>query len=213
MFSNMRGKIALIALFFLGASLFLAVPAFADSTSSASFNFTNTLGNLGLTDTLNSGNYSVMLAGYSAPGATADLFGNLMGVGVVSGMANEISGSSFVQMNMHQIFSTNPSSVLLALCGFQGQTTYQVWGSNTAGALGTLLANNQMNSTFNLSNVTNVGQYQFISVTAPNGSVLIEGLSIQPASGTTGVPEPGSANLLLIGLGALAGVTIVAKGR
>lgn len=204
----MRGKIALL---FLSASLFLAVPAFADSTSSAFFNFTNSVGNLGTTDTFNSGNYSVALAGYSAPGALTDLFGNQMGVGVVSGMANEISGTSFVQMNMHQIFSADPSSILLQICGFEGQGTYQVWGSNTAGTLGTLLASNQTNSTYNLSNVSNVGQYEYISVTAPNGSVTIEGLSINQTP--SGVPEPGSATLLLFGLGALAGVTIVAKGR
>ena len=211
---NIRGSFAIILFV---ATLFLAAPLFADSASFGTF--TNTLGDLGPTDTFTSGSFSVTATGYSAPGITTDLYAknegtNEMGMGIASGFEHEISNASFIQLNMQQIFGTNPSSVVLGIDSIQGHESYQVWGSNTAGALGTMIATKQQGFTFDLSSLS---QYKYISIASPDGSVLIDGLFInEPASGVitgSGIPEPGSASLLLIGLGALAGIVIVAKGR
>ena len=208
---NIRGKLAVLL---LGAILFFVVPTLADSTSSGSFNFASTLGNLGTTDTLTSGSFSVVATGYSAPGMTTDLFAknegpNEIGMGIANGTDHEISGTSFIQLNLTQIMSTNPSSLIVGIGSIQNPDTYQIWGSNTAGALGTLLASNQTAFTFNLSSF---GQYDYISVVSPTGTVLVDGLTVnEPTEATRSASEPGSGALLLLGLAALAGIRMAGR--
>lgn len=90
----------------------------------------------------------------------------------------------------------------------QRSETYQVWGSNTAGSPGTLLATNQSGTTFDLSSDS---QYPYITISSPNGSVLIDSLVATVPSSSTSTPEPSSATLLLFGLAGLAGIGVLAK--
>jgi hypothetical protein len=203
---NIRGKLVLTL---VGASFFLALPVFADSTSS--FTFTSTLGNIGSTDTFTSGSLSVVVTGYSAPSTTSNLYAKNegpteAGIGLASGEDHEITGSSFVQLNLQSILASQPSSVTVGIGSIQGGDNYQIWGSNTAGTPGTLLASNQTAGTFTLPDL---GQYSYISILSPSGTVLLDGLTV--GTGSTATPEPGSAMLLLFGLGALAGIAVVAK--
>jgi hypothetical protein len=206
---NFRGRLTLVLacgiLFFVG-------PAFADSTSSGSFDFASTLGTLGTSDTLTSGSFSVVATGYSAPGMTTNLYAkndgpNEIGMGLAAGTDKEISGTQFIQLNLTQILSTNPTSVVLGVGSIQFPDTYQIWGSNTAGTLGTMLATNQSSFTFDLSSF---GKYDYISVTSPTGTVLIDGLTVnQPINRSAS--EPNSATLLLVGLAALASIRLAGK--
>jgi len=206
---NFRGTLTLLL---IGGILFFAAPVFADSTSSGSFNFTSTLGTLGTTNTLTSGSFSVVATGYAAPGMTTDLYAkndgpNEIGMGLATGMDHEIGGTQFIQLNLTQILSTNPTSVMLGVGSIQFPDTYQIWGSNTAGALGTMLATNQSSFTFDLSSF---GKYDYISVTSPTGTVLIDGLTVnQPLSQSTS--EPNAAILVLAGLAALASIRLAGK--
>jgi len=208
---DFRGRLAVLL---LGGILIFAAPTFADSTSSGSFNFASTLGNLGTSDTLTSGSFSVVATGYSAPGMTTDLYAknegpNEIGMGIANGMDREINGTSFIQLNLTQILSTSPTSLVLGVGSIQFPDAYQIWGSNTAGALGTMLATNQNSFTFNLSSF---GKYDYISVVSPTGTVLIDGLTVnQPLATNNSAPEPNSATLLLIGLAALASIRLAGK--
>jgi hypothetical protein len=208
---DLRNRLALLV---LGGIFMFAAPAFADSTSSGSFNFASTLGNLGTSDTLTAGSFSVVATGYSSPGMTTDLYEknegpNEIGMGIANAPDHEINGTSFIQLNMTQILATSPTSVMLGVGSIQFPDTYQIWGSNTAGALGTMLATNQNAFTYNLSNF---GQYNYISVVSPTGTVLIDGLAVNtalPAGATT--PEPTSATMLIVGLAALLGARLALK--
>lgn len=207
---NFRSKLA-VALVAVGASFCFAAPTFADSTSS--FSFDSTLGTLGTSATLTSGGLSLVATGYSAPGMTTDLFAknegpSEFGMGIASGADREITGTSFIQLNLTQVLSSNPSSVMLGIGSIQNPDTYSVWGSNTAGSLGALLASNQTAGSFNLSSF---GQYDYISITSPNGgTVLIDGLTVTTPNGAS-TPEPGSGELLVAALAAVAGLALVVK--
>jgi hypothetical protein len=206
----MRNKLALMV---FSAGFLLTTPLFADSTSS--FSFTNSLGNIGSSDTFSSGSYSVVATGYSAPGDTTNLYAknegaSEYGIGIASGADHEITGTSFIQLNLTSILASNPASVSVGVGSIQNPDTYQIWGSNTAGTAGTLLASNQTAASFNLSTYS---QYDYISVLSPTGTVLIDGLMVTPAAGgsTASTPESSSASLVLVGLIALMGAGFAGK--
>jgi hypothetical protein len=198
-----------LALLVLVVGLFSVAPVFADSSDS--FTFTSTLGNIGTSDTFTSGGVSLTLTGYSAPGVTSDLSAKNegpteFGVGMASGTDHEIAGSLTLQVDLQQILALHPSSITLGISSLQAGETYQIWGSNTAGTPGTLLASNQSGTTFNLTN----DQFRFITISSPNASVLLDGL-VATVPSSTSTPEPSSAALLLVGLAGLAGVGLLAK--
>ena len=198
-----------LVLLVLVVGLFSVAPVFADSTGT--FTFTGTLGNIGPSDTFTSGGVSLTLTGYSAPGVTSNLFAKNegpteFGVGMASGTDREIAGSLTLQVDLQQILALHPSSITLGISSLQPGETYQIWGSNTAGTPGTLLASNQSGTTFNLSS----DQFRYITIASPNASVLLDSL-VANVSSSTSTPEPSSAALLLVGLAGLAGIGLLAK--
>jgi hypothetical protein len=198
-----------LALLVLVVGLFAVVPVFADSTDS--FTFTGTLGNVGPTETVTSGGASLTVTGYSAPGVTSNLFAKNegpteFGLGMASGADHEIAGSLTLQVDLQQILALHPSSITIGISSLQAGETYQIWGSNTAGTPGTLLASHQSGTTFNLTN----DQFRFITISSPNASVLLDSL-VATVPSSTSTPEPGSAVLLLFGLAGLAGIGALAK--
>lgn len=204
---NLFGKFVLPSLI---VGLISVVPALADSTDS--FSFTRNAGNLSSFDTFKSGGASIAFTGYGDPGAPSNLFEKNqgpteMGIGMASGIDHEIAGPFVLQMDLQQILALKPSSITLGINSIQGPDTYQIWGSNTAGTPGTLLATNQTRTSFNLSNDL---QYRYITIASPTGSVLVDSLvATFPTSDST--PEPSSAALLLFGLVGLAGLTALTK--
>ena len=197
------GKFGLLL---LGVCLLSAAPVFADSTTT--FTFIGTLGNIGTSDTFTSGSLSLVATGYSAPGTTADMWAKNLGpdeagLGLAMGSTgtHEISGTGFIQLNLTQILAASPSGVSISLGSIQTGDTYDVWGSNTAGTLGTLLAANQKGLSLPLADL---GTFTYISISAPTGDVLLDDVEV-----TT--PEPNSATLLLFGLMAFFGVGTLAK--
>ena len=205
---NTFGKLALLVLV---VALFSVAPVFADSTDS--FSFTGTLGNIGPSDTFTSGGVSVTLTGYSAPGVTSNLFAKNegpteFGVGLASGDDHEIAGNFTLQIDLQQVLALHPSSVAIGISSLQTGETYQIWGSNTAGTPGTLLATGQSATTFSL---TNDQQYRYITIASPDGSSVLLDSLVAAVPSSTSTPEPSSAALLLFGLAGLAGIGVLAK--
>lgn len=187
-------------LLLLCVGLFFASTAFADTINT--FSFTIPLGDIGTSDTFKAGILSVVLNGYAAPSVSTDMYikaesATETGLGLASGLDREISGTEFVQLNLGSIFAASPKAFSLSLNSIQGGDSYDVWGSNIAGQLGTLIAANQSGLNFAL---VDPGTFQFIAITSPMGTVLLDNLAVTTGV-TTGTPEP--ATLLLLSLGLL----------
>jgi len=187
-------------IFLLIAVLALAVsPALADGVD---FNFGVVLGDLGASRTFTDGSFTVGVAGFN--GVLADhLFAKNegpteFGLGIIDGTDREISDNHWVQLNLTPIIARNPTTLSISLNSIQGPDFYNIWGSNTAGVLGTLLASNQTAANFNL--LPFAGQFNYFSITAPGESVLIDDLDVSTVSTT----EPGTLVLLVAGLFGIA---------
>ena len=201
---NALGK---FALFLLAICFLSAAPVFADSTTT--FTFTSTPGNIGTTDTFTAGSLSLIATGYSASNVTVGMFAKndatQMGLGLVNDIfnQNEISGASFIQLNLSNILAAGASSIAISMDSVTGPDRYAIWGSKTAGEMGTLLATDLTAASFTLPDL---GMFQYISISAPAGNVLLHDVDV-----TTPTPEPSSASLLLLGLVALVSAGTLAK--
>jgi len=200
---NALGK---FALFLLAICFLSAAPVFADSTTT--FTFTSTPGNIGTTDTFTAGSLSLIATGYSASNVTVGMFAKndatQMGLGLVNDIfnQNEISGASFIQLNLSNILAAGASSIAISMDSVTGPDRYAIWGSKTAGEMGTLLATDLTAASFTLPDLG----FQYISISAPAGNVLLHDVEV-----TTPTPEPSSASMLLLGLFALLSAGTLAK--
>lgn len=200
---NALGK---FALFLLAICFLSAAPVFADSTTT--FTFTSTPGNIGTTDTFTAGSLSLIATGYSASNVTVGMFAKndatQMGLGLVNDIfnQNEISGASFIQLNLSNILAAGPSSISISMQSVTGADRYAISGSNTAGVMGTVLATDLTAASFTLPDLG----FQYISISAPAGNVLLHDVEV-----TTPTPEPSSASMLLLGLFALLSAGTLAK--
>lgn len=200
----MASTLSKVALLLIGVCFLSAAPVLADSTQ---FTFTGTLGDIGPGPvTFTAGSLSLTATGWSAPSTPADMFAkntgpDEMGLGLAAEPQHEISGTMFIQLNIANILAANPSAGSVSLESITGSDTYAVWGSHTAGVLGTNLGTGLTGPSFTLPDL---GMFQFISISAPTGNVLLHDLDV-----TT--PEPSSASMLLLGLFALLSAGTLAK--
>lgn len=189
--------------------LLFAVPAFADTFDT--FNFNQNLGDIGKTDLLKLGLVQFLLSGFNSPGAAGDLWEKNLGptefgLGLMDQVDHEIGigGTDFVQLDISKLTANlSVKSITLGINSIQQGEDYDVWGSNTAGTLGTLIAANQTDPNFTLP----LAPFQFISITAGSGDVLISSAIVD----VTPTPEPGTGFTFLIGGALLATGTLLRK--
>ncbi len=187
----------------------------ASANTSYTWDLTTPSGNVGKTHkyTSNIGNVFLIASGYSTktkPSSSSwdpnkvkavDLFAKGSGIGSESGLGlvndpsneNEISGNSFIQLNVADLFNYNLKQLSIQIGSIQANEGYAVWGSNTAGTPGTFLekytnTNGKNKTDVNSFSAPNFGTYKYYSISATNGNVLLDsGISASPD-----VPEASS---------------------
>lgn len=175
--------------------LLAAIPTWADSLNDF-FQFTSNAGDIGPSASFTSlSGLQLTLNGYSAPNVASDLFAKNegpteFGIGMANGVDHEINANYFLQIDLRKIFAVINLSdgirIGIAANSLQGGDSYNVYGSNVQGQLGTLLIGGDTWRDFTAP----TEQYDFLSVTSQQ-SVLVDDIFVM-------TPEP--STLLLLGI-------------
>lgn len=184
------------------AYVLMGLAAMAASLPASTINFAGG-GLLGTSNT-----YGLVTAtGYLSNGTTGLLFGKGTaghtgsedGLGLHADPTGDdeiFTGTDFIQLSI----SSLSGLIQVAMSSTTGPDHWAVFGSNTAGVLGTgpVLASGSADDGV-LVTVTNATSYKYLDFTAQTNNVLLQQLSY--ASTISSVPEPGT--LGIVGLGAV----------
>jgi hypothetical protein len=161
------------------------------------YNVNNPKGPLATTQNYISNAVTVTASGYNLNNSNVyvatDLYGknnsgNEVGLGLKNVVSdNEITTTSFVQLNISNLKPLiNLNTLAISVGSVQGGETWMLFGSNTAGVLGTALFGSAQTAGY--PTTVTIGQlaksYQYLSLQAVTGDVLFSTLS------AVAVPEP-----------------------
>ena len=198
-----RFKLKIKLLTLATAGFAFCFPAMADSFAAGT-------GSLGTSHTFLVNGKSITATGYSSAGVSGNLYfknggGDETGLGLAGMTANEIGGTGFIQFGLGSFLAGASGATQLTLGSVEAGESYNVYGSNVAGSKGALLGGGgAANTTFTLPATT----YQYISVGAPSGNVLVQGIQ---TTDSVSVPEPSAIFLLCTGLIAMLGAAALLR--
>jgi hypothetical protein len=113
---------------------------------------------------------------------------------------NEVTPGSFIQIDLNSV--TNPTIALSAAGNsVQGGESWEIFGSNTSGTIGTTVLHGP-DTSMNEVTFTNPTNFRFLDFTAATGNVLLAALDSFDTP--VGTPEPASLAILgasLLGFG------------
>lgn len=125
--------------------------------------------------------------GFTNAGAPRSLYGKNdggieRGLGIAGTTNNEIDTYNFVQLDLSNLITSGATNVKMVVNSVQSGEKYNVYGSNTLGSIGTLLASNQTagNTPFAIPGYPT---YRYVSVRATYGDVLITSVNATLPSG------------------------------
>lgn len=149
------------------------------------------------TESYTSGGYTITASGYDNNGGigtpTQLYFKNVgpingafeTGLGVNNTADHELqAGSStsnpfdFIQLNLTSIVAAGATNGAVNVTSVQSGEAFTIFGSNTAGTLGTQLGGTYSSSFDNVFvNLPNFGQYNYYSIAAADGDVIVKAVS------------------------------------
>jgi hypothetical protein len=191
-------------------SMLSATPALATTLF---YNFDSPTGQLNTSQQYFSDGILITAYGYSH-GDPDDLYGknnggDESGLGLMGDSDHEIQDNSFVQLNLTNLWVLHPESVQMSIGSVQSGESWEIYGSNKLGTLGTKIQSGDLDapSTFTLTSTAE--NYKYIDVEAMCGDVLLSTLSANVP--VECVPEPGS--LALMGAGLIGMASFLSKLR
>lgn len=151
------------------------------------------------TQSYTSGGYTITATGYDNSGGvgtpTQLFFKNVgpingafeSGLGVNNTADHELQvGSStsnpfdFIQLNLTSIIQAGATSGAVNVVSVQSGEAFTIFGSNTAGVLGTQLGGTYNSSFDNVfANLPSFGKYDFYSIAAADGDVIVKAVSAE----------------------------------
>jgi hypothetical protein len=170
--------------------------------TSISYSFTNPTGKLGTSQTYTNDGVTITAYGYDNGKAT-DLFGNVNGIGLVVDGNQVGDNDGFIQLDLKNFWAVNPTGATITIGDVQKGESWEVFGSNTLGSLGTEIETGTNNAPVSTALALTASTYRYISVTAAMCSdVVLSGLggTIVTTNNVSPTPEPGS--FAMIGIGA-----------
>lgn len=165
------------------------------------YGFDDPAGKLNTTQTYSDNGVTITAMGYLNDGTPANLFGTSdavtgqFGLGLNSQALHAIDANNFVQLDLTNLLAQNLTSLDMMITGIKGGDSWNLYESNKAGSLGTLLqSGNTLNpSTFSILPAFLSSGNHFLAVQAGLGDVMLTELH------GVSVPEP--TTLLLISTG------------
>jgi hypothetical protein len=171
----------------------------------AVFDFSSSTGDLGLTHTYSSGSLTTVLTAFGTP--AADLYGKHAGgdengVGLSSDTAEHeiLFGKGFIQID-----TAGLTAIQLAFGSTTDGEQWSIFGSNTAGVLGSVVLSGAGDGT----NTPVLASYRYYDVessaNAGGRNVLLRSMTANAAEVTPhgGVPEPATWAMMMVGFGAM----------
>lgn len=178
----------------LFALMLAGVPAAWATNITYSFN--SPTGNLGTSETYIASGVSITAYGFDNGHAT-DLYAHHNGgLGLVSD--GDQIGDGFITLDLKNFWALDPTGVTITIADVQRNESWEIFGSNTLGSLGTKIQTGSTNAPVASDLALSADNYRYINITAANCSdVLLSGLFGDPSSPT---PEPGSFAMIGIGV-------------
>jgi hypothetical protein len=146
-------------------------------------------GQKGVSSVYTSNGVSLPVYGYSNSGQPTNLYSNNVGGNSALGLSNwsnqnQIDSGHFVQFDFSGHVGSGATGASFTVTSFDWNASFDVYGSNTQGSLGTLLVSNvsvnswNSQSTGTTQNIPNFGNYKYICVKAHTGDCQVQTVTV-----------------------------------
>jgi hypothetical protein len=138
----------------------------------------NGYGDKGQSCSYGSNGIPLKVYGYGTNGSACDLYSSYVSGGPSLGLSNwsnqnQIDTGHFVQFDISAHNSSGATGTSINVTSTEWNATFDVYGSNTQGSLGTLLSSNVQASLSGYQSIPNANKYHYICVKAHQGDVAV----------------------------------------
>ena len=138
----------------------------------------NGWGQKGYSSTYTSNGVPLNVYGYTTSGSPANLYSSNNWGGAVLGISNwsnqnQIDSSHFVQFDISNHTSLGATVASLCVTSYDWNASYDIYGSNSKGSLGSLLAGNVQAGLSTFKSIPNFNSYHYICIKSHSGDVVV----------------------------------------